>query len=80
MTSFIASHVRLRDSTVPTNNWQKSSYSHEGANCLYVASAGDGVIRLRESDAPDIILTATRPELDALVRSLRAGQLVRADR
>ncbi|MBT2382441.1 DUF397 domain-containing protein [Streptomyces sp. ISL-11] len=65
---------------MPTNNWQKSSYSHEGANCLYVASAGDGVIRLRESDAPDIILTATRPELDALVRSLRAGQLVRADR
>ena len=43
-------------------HWQKSSFS--GApdqNCLYVATAPDKTIRLRESDTPDVVL-ATGPE------------------
>jgi len=56
---------------MPELHWQKSSYSGgpEG-NCLYVAPAPDGTIRLRESDTPDVIL-ATAPEgLAALLRHL----------
>ncbi len=54
-------------------HWQKSSFS--GApdqNCLYVATAPDKTIRLRESDTPDVIL-ATAPEgLAALLRHLKS--------
>jgi hypothetical protein len=48
--------------------WQKSSYSGgpEG-NCLYLATAPDGTLRLRESDTPDTILTATPASLAALL-------------
>ncbi|KUL35372.1 DUF397 domain-containing protein [Streptomyces regalis] len=59
---------------MPELHWQKSSYSGgpEG-NCLYVATAPDGTIRLRESDTPDVIL-ATAPEgLAALLHTLKAG-------
>ncbi|MBT2416924.1 DUF397 domain-containing protein [Streptomyces sp. ISL-22] len=56
-------------------NWQKSSFS--GApeqNCLYVATAPDGTIRLRESDTPDVILTTAPEGLAALLRTLKADQ------
>ena len=52
--------------------WQKSTFSGgpEG-ECVYVAPAPDGTIRLRESDTPDVIL-ATGPEgLAALLRHLK---------
>ncbi|MEV2210971.1 DUF397 domain-containing protein [Streptomyces sp. NPDC050997] len=54
-------------------HWQKSSYSGgpEG-NCLYLAPTPDGTIRLRESDTPDVILTAAPEGLAALLRSLKA--------
>ncbi|MFD3499822.1 DUF397 domain-containing protein [Streptomyces sp. NPDC058676] len=50
-------------------HWQKSSYSGgpEG-NCLYVATAPDKTIRLRESDTPDVILTAAPAGLAALIQ------------
>ncbi|WP_409470722.1 DUF397 domain-containing protein [Streptomyces sp. HC307] len=54
--------------------WQKSTFSGgpEG-ECVYVATAPDGTIRLRESDTPDVIL-ATAPEgLAALLHNLKAG-------
>jgi hypothetical protein len=58
---------------MPEPHWQKSSFS--GApdqNCLYVAPAPDGTIRLRESDTPGVIL-ATAPEgLAALLRHLKS--------
>ncbi|WP_415925570.1 DUF397 domain-containing protein [Streptomyces sp. ME19-01-6] len=37
---------------MPTPHWRKSSFSGEGNNCLNLASAADGTIRLRESEAP----------------------------
>ncbi|MFE7121029.1 DUF397 domain-containing protein [Streptomyces sp. NPDC057654] len=80
---------------MPTHVWQKSSYSQEGANCLYVAEApGDwqtssysaqganclnaaaeipNVIKLRESDAPDIVLTTTPASLRTFIRAAKAG-------
>ncbi|MFE9490075.1 DUF397 domain-containing protein [Streptomyces sp. NPDC006641] len=55
-------------------NWQKSSYSNEGANCINVAAAPDGTLRLRESDDPDVILVATRAGLSALVGSIKKNK------
>ncbi|MFI9170888.1 DUF397 domain-containing protein [Streptomyces lincolnensis] len=57
---------------MPELHWQKSSYSGgpEG-NCLYLATAPDGTIRLRESDTPDVILTAAPEGLTALLRQVK---------
>ncbi|MDT0452324.1 DUF397 domain-containing protein [Streptomyces sp. DSM 40473] len=55
--------------------WQKASYSHEGANCLNIAAAGDGTLHLRESDDPDTVLAVTPASLRALLRTARRGHL-----
>ncbi|MFJ2192473.1 DUF397 domain-containing protein [Kitasatospora sp. NPDC087861] len=55
-------------------NWQKSSYSSESANCLYLAAAPDRSIKLRESDDPDVIITTTPDKLRAFLRGVRAGE------
>ncbi|MDH6624053.1 hypothetical protein M2271_001850 [Streptomyces sp. LBL] len=51
--------------------WQKSSYSTEGANCLNLAAAPDGTLRLRESDDPDRILAVDREGLSALLATIK---------
>ncbi|MFH9423426.1 DUF397 domain-containing protein [Streptomyces sp. NPDC017529] len=51
--------------------WQKSSYSNEGVNCVNVAAAPDGTFRLRESDAPEAILSATRGSLTAFLAAIK---------
>ncbi|WP_413801328.1 DUF397 domain-containing protein [Streptomyces iranensis] len=58
-----------------THPWRKSSYSAQGANCLYVSAPDGATIRLRESDEPDTILTTTPTTLSALIRSAKAGRL-----
>ncbi|WP_078644765.1 DUF397 domain-containing protein [Streptomyces varsoviensis] len=61
---------------MPPLTWQKSSYSNEGANCIYVAVAPGGTVHIRESDAPESLLT-TRPDvLRTLISAIKAGQLV----
>ncbi|MFF1693399.1 DUF397 domain-containing protein [Streptomyces sp. NPDC058257] len=57
---------------MPELNWQKSSFSGgpEG-DCLYIAPAPDGTLRLRESDAPAIQLATTPPQLSALLLHLK---------
>ncbi|NGO14853.1 DUF397 domain-containing protein, partial [Streptomyces sp. HC44] len=41
-------------------DWQKSTFSGDQANCLYLAaSPTTETIHLRESDTPDTILTTT---------------------
>ncbi|RGD58456.1 DUF397 domain-containing protein [Kitasatospora xanthocidica] len=55
-------------------SWQKSSYSSESANCIYLAVAPDGVIKLRESDDPDTVLTAMPGTLRAFVCGVKAGE------
>ncbi|MFJ2831829.1 DUF397 domain-containing protein [Streptomyces sp. NPDC087263] len=52
-------------------NWQKSSYSESGSSCVYLATTPAGTILLRESDEPEITLTAGRPQLKALISTLR---------
>ncbi|MET7891859.1 DUF397 domain-containing protein [Streptomyces mirabilis] len=53
-------------------NWQKSSFSGgPESNCLYLATAPDGTIRLRESDEPRTVLATTPEGLAALLQHLR---------
>ncbi|MCC3653820.1 DUF397 domain-containing protein [Streptomyces sp. S07_1.15] len=54
--------------------WQKSSYSGQGANCLYLAIASDETVRLRESTRPDVVLAVSRDALRALIRGVKAGE------
>lgn len=58
--------------------WQKSSFSGEAANCVNVAAAPDGTLRLRESDDPDVMLTANRAGLSALLASIKESDGVGA--
>ncbi|RLU94713.1 DUF397 domain-containing protein [Streptomyces griseocarneus] len=58
-----------------THRWQKSSYSGNAANCLYVATDTTGAIRLRESDALEIALATSRSSLHKLIRTIKAGRL-----
>ncbi|MBA2808506.1 DUF397 domain-containing protein [Streptomyces sp. KM273126] len=56
-----------------TLHWQKSSYSSEGNNCLELAPAPDGTIRLRESDEPTVSLALQVPGLNSLLHAARRG-------
>lgn len=58
-------------------NWQKSSYSGEASNCVEVAAStcgGDGLL-VRESDAPEVVLSSSRPRMAGLLAAVRAGRL-----
>ncbi|MEU2673809.1 DUF397 domain-containing protein [Streptomyces sp. NPDC007164] len=59
-------------------NWQKSSYSTEGANCINVARASDGTFRLRESDEPNVILATGSVGLSALLALIKADRVASA--
>lgn len=58
--------------------WQKSTFSGgpEG-ECVYVATAPDGTIHLRESDTPHITLTTAPEGLASLLRHLKASERAR---
>ncbi|MCX4665603.1 DUF397 domain-containing protein [Streptomyces sp. NBC_01381] len=56
---------------MPELNWQKSSFSEDQANCLYIAAVPGGTVRFRESDAPDEILTTAHAQLTALLTHLK---------
>ncbi|WP_369246967.1 DUF397 domain-containing protein [Streptomyces sp. R41] len=55
-----------------TFHWQKSTYSGDSSNCVYVAATATGTVHLGESDEPHIILTTTRARLHELIRTLKA--------
>ncbi|MEV0777675.1 DUF397 domain-containing protein [Streptomyces sp. NPDC050428] len=55
-------------------HWQKSSFSGEAANCVYVSAADDGTIKLRESDDPNTIVTTTPEKLRAFILGVKAGE------
>ncbi|WTP22686.1 DUF397 domain-containing protein [Streptomyces sp. NBC_00203] len=54
-----------------TIHWQKSTYSGDSSNCVYMAAAPDGTIRLRESEEPNAVLTTTPGRMRELIRSLK---------
>ncbi|MEV5597688.1 DUF397 domain-containing protein [Streptomyces sp. NPDC052496] len=51
--------------------WQKSSYSNAAVNCVNIAAASDGTLRLRESDAPEVVLSATRDSIAAFLAAIK---------
>ncbi|MBD0689741.1 DUF397 domain-containing protein [Streptomyces sp. CBMA123] len=55
-------------------NWQKSSYSSESANCIYLAGVAGGGVRIRESDDPDVIIATSSDGLRAFLRGVKAGE------
>ncbi|MGW7443934.1 DUF397 domain-containing protein [Kitasatospora sp. NPDC054795] len=55
------------------HSWQKSSFSGDAANCIYLSGAG-GTVRIRESDEPENVITATADALRALLRGVKAGE------
>ncbi|MGN9819454.1 DUF397 domain-containing protein [Streptomyces sp. SD11] len=55
------------------NRWQKSTFSGgPQGECLYIAAAPDGTLRLRESDDPDVILATGPQGLAGLLQHARA--------
>ncbi|MBB5116876.1 hypothetical protein AF335_23900 [Streptomyces eurocidicus] len=54
--------------------WQKSSFSTDGNECIELARSADHFL-VRESDAPDIVITTSARPLRALTRSLTANLL-----
>ncbi|MFE2944786.1 DUF397 domain-containing protein [Streptomyces sp. NPDC059255] len=58
-----------------TYTWQKSSYSPEGGNCVNVAAAPDGTLRIRESDDPGVLLSLAPGQLGALLIAVKGGRL-----
>ncbi|WP_262061109.1 DUF397 domain-containing protein [Streptomyces sp. STR69] len=57
-----------------STEWQKSTYSGDGSNCVYVSADPTGTVRLRESDTPEVILTTTTERLRHLIRALKSPQ------
>ncbi|MFJ1599919.1 DUF397 domain-containing protein [Streptomyces sp. NPDC088261] len=54
-------------------NWQKSSFSDAGEQCVEVAEL-DGGILLRESDDPNVVTTTSRSKFAAFVAGVKAGE------
>lgn len=56
--------------------WQKSSFSEgNGPQCIELGCP-EGNISLRESDAPDVIVTTNRAALQALFLGIKTGHIV----
>ncbi|GAA3724349.1 DUF397 domain-containing protein [Streptomyces tremellae] len=59
---------------MPGLDWQKSTHSAEANSCIYLASAPDGTVKLRESDDPTTIVTTTPAKLRAFILGVKAGE------
>ncbi len=58
---------------MPQLKWQKSSYSTSGQDeCIEAAVGLDGRIRVRESDAPHVVLAASRSAWGAFLKTVKA--------
>ncbi|MFF2118506.1 DUF397 domain-containing protein [Kitasatospora sp. NPDC058184] len=55
-------------------SWQKSSFSGDTANCIYVSAVADATVRIRESDDPDTVLSTSPGALGALLCGVKAGE------
>lgn len=59
---------------MPELRWFTSSFSETGGNnCIEIAKTNDGAA-LRESEAPDLVLTGDLVSLNALVVSIKKGR------
>ncbi|WP_424212457.1 DUF397 domain-containing protein [Streptomyces sp. BI20] len=53
--------------------WQKSSFSAAQENCVELATHGDDIV-MRESDAPNVVVTTTPAKLRAFILGVKAGE------
>ncbi|MFB7900098.1 DUF397 domain-containing protein [Streptomyces xiamenensis] len=60
---------------MPDLMWQKSSFSAEASNCVNIAMAPDGTLRLRESDEPEVVLKARASRTHGLLIAIKSGRL-----
>ncbi|XUL88491.1 DUF397 domain-containing protein [Streptomyces galilaeus] len=58
---------------MPNHVWQKSTYSPDASNCVYLSADPTGTVRLRESDTPEVTLTTTTDRLRHLIHALKAN-------
>jgi hypothetical protein len=56
--------------------WQKSSFSSGDGNseCLEVSRGEDGLVRIRESDEPDVVAVTTPAKWNAFIKGIKAGE------
>ncbi|MFF1904229.1 DUF397 domain-containing protein [Kitasatospora sp. NPDC058218] len=54
-------------------DWQKSSLSGEANECIEVRAV-DGMVEIRESDAPDVIIRTTPRRWAVFLHDIRAGE------
>ncbi|MFF8607565.1 DUF397 domain-containing protein [Streptomyces sp. NPDC015346] len=55
---------------MPTYQWRKSSYSGDASNCVCVALAPDGSVRIRDSKVPGVIVAASAEALRVFVEAV----------
>jgi hypothetical protein len=53
--------------------WQKSSFSQGTGECVELATTADSIL-IRESDAPETVVTTSRDKLRAFVLGVKAGE------
>lgn len=58
-----------------TYQWRKSSYSGDGSNCVCVAVAPDGTVRLRDSKVPRTVVAASPEALRTFIGAVVTGKL-----
>ncbi|MFE7569712.1 DUF397 domain-containing protein [Streptomyces sp. NPDC057539] len=54
-------------------NWQKSSFSDQGAQCVEIAEH-NGAILMRESDDSNVVTATSRTKFAAFIAGVKAGE------
>ncbi|MFI6844513.1 DUF397 domain-containing protein [Kitasatospora sp. NBC_00085] len=58
---------------MPDTNWQKSSFSGSGNDCVEVRTV-NGLVEVRESDDGDITIRTSPAKFAAFLRGIKAGE------
>ncbi|MGW4373057.1 DUF397 domain-containing protein [Streptomyces albidoflavus] len=59
---------------MPRSAWQRSSFCGGGGNNCVEVRSRDGVILLRESEAPEAVVRMTPEQFAVFVRGVKAGE------
>ncbi|MFI9329895.1 DUF397 domain-containing protein [Kitasatospora sp. NPDC052868] len=58
---------------MPDTNWQKSSFSGSGGDCVEIRTTSS-LVELRESDDPDVIIRTTPAKFAAFLHHAKTGK------
>ncbi|MFI2608124.1 DUF397 domain-containing protein [Kitasatospora sp. NPDC018619] len=58
------------------NDWRKASVSAESSDCVEVRATG-GLVEIRESDRPEVVVRTTPRKWAAFVRGVKSGEFDR---